>query len=65
MKIGISTGNAARQIGVSQQYIGRLIATGRLKATLTDLGYLVDPDDLDRFQREREAKAREVEEAGV
>jgi excisionase family DNA binding protein len=59
MSIGISTGNAARRLGVSQQYVTRLCSEGRLKATQTDLGYLVDEKDLARFAKERAARQEE------
>jgi excisionase family DNA binding protein len=56
MEDGISTGTAAQRVGLSQQYIYRLVKDGRIKAVMTDLGYLVDPHDLARFAAERGAK---------
>jgi excisionase family DNA binding protein len=55
--LGISTGKAARILGVSQVYVTRLVAGGRLKAVKTDLGYLVDTDDLARMAEERRTKS--------
>jgi excisionase family DNA binding protein len=58
MEDGISTGTAAQRLGVSQQYIWRLVKQGHIAATQTALGFLVDPEDLARFAAERAAKKK-------
>jgi excisionase family DNA binding protein len=52
----ISTGHAARIIGVSRTYVRRLAADGRLLAYSTELGRLLDREAVERFAREREAR---------
>lgn len=49
-----SAGQAARQLGLSVTYVHHLIADGKLSATKTPLGWLVDGHDLQRLAAERE-----------
>ena len=52
----MTSGEAARYIGVSGAYINALIHKGRLKAERTPLGFLIDPESVEAFKRERDAK---------
>jgi len=47
---------AARILRCSSELIGQLMNSGRLRFVPTKLGKLIDPADLERVRREREAK---------
>ncbi len=49
----LSAGEAARQLGRSKQRVLQLIQTGRLPATRTMIGYLIDPIEVSRLLQER------------
>lgn len=49
----ISVGQAAREVGVSAEYLRRLIRRGALRGVSTVLGTLVDPAEVERLARER------------
>lgn len=57
MEKSISTGEASRLLGVSQQSIRNFIRDGKLKATKTQLGNLVDQADVERLREERSGGA--------
>ncbi len=46
----------AELVGVSTQYIHRLIKESRIPATRTALGYLIAPEVAEQLQQEREVK---------
>lgn len=51
----VSTGQAARRIGVSQSYVVRMIRLGELRAERNSLGYHeIDPQSLEEFIERRE-----------
>lgn len=56
---GLRTGEAARLIGVSEQTIRAWVRDGRLPATRTPLGALVDAAAVAQLAAEREQAARE------
>jgi excisionase family DNA binding protein len=56
----ISTGHAARIIGVSRTYVRRLAADGRLPAFETELGRLLDARAVEQFARERRERLEAV-----
>lgn len=49
---------AARVLGISAGMVDVLVRSGRLHFIPTRAGRLIDPDDLERLRRERQAKAR-------
>lgn len=53
----MSNGQAARAIGVSAQYLGRLAAEGRIECEVTPIGRLYRRDVVEQFRQEREEKA--------
>ncbi len=53
----VSTGPAARRLGVSDSYVRRLLRSGRLPAIPTPLGRLIPRDALDEFALARERAA--------
>ena len=55
----LTTGDAARKLNVSSEYVRRLTLAGKLSATRTVSGqYLFEESDLERFARKREADRR-------
>lgn len=46
---------AARVLGVTPQYIGKLVRLGRLEAVVTPLGRLILKESVERLKAEREA----------
>ena len=52
----LSTSAAARRAGVSPEAVRVWVRTGRLPATTTPLGILIDRAELDRFLAERSAR---------
>lgn len=46
---------ASITLGISTQHVHRLIGDQILPAIRTPLGFLLDPDDVERLRREREA----------
>lgn len=53
----VSTRQASITLGISTQHVHRLISDGALPAIRTPLGFLIDPDDVERLRKEREAKS--------
>jgi excisionase family DNA binding protein len=49
----LSTAQAARRLGVSEAWVRRLVAAGRLPAVATPLGRLIPAEAVERFARER------------
>jgi excisionase family DNA binding protein len=49
----LTPAEAARAIGISKQHALNLLADKKLRGVKTHQGYLVDPDDAERFRRER------------
>jgi excisionase family DNA binding protein len=49
----LTTGEAARRLGLSRQGVVWLIEARKLRAANTALGRLVDPRDVARVRRER------------
>lgn len=56
---GLRTGEAARLLGLSEQTTRALARAGKLRATQTALGLLVDEADAHRLAAERELIAQE------
>jgi excisionase family DNA binding protein len=54
----LTTGQAARLLGVSPEWVRRLVARGRLDAIQTPYGLLFDPASVAR-ERERRQQAAE------
>ncbi len=52
----LSPSHAGRVLGVSGQWVTNLCRKGELRAVRTALGWLVDPDDIERLAGEREKK---------
>jgi excisionase family DNA binding protein len=52
---GLSPSEAAKVLNVTPARIRQLLSAGELRYTRTSLGRLVDPDDVERLRREREA----------
>jgi excisionase family DNA binding protein len=50
----IGPGEAATRIGVSRQWVHKLLEERRLRAVKTRAGWIIDPDDVDRVRRERD-----------
>ena len=55
----VSTGPAARRLGVSEAWLRKLIRAGRLPSIPTPLGRLIPKDALEAYAREREQAASE------
>lgn len=52
---------AGRRLGVSRTRVRQLIEKGRLTGYLTPLGYLIDPESLERLIEERASSPRAAE----
>ena len=52
----MSTGEAARLIGVSGQYLGRIAAEGRIESEVTPLGRLYRRETVEQFKQARESR---------
>lgn len=57
----ISTGDAARELGVSFRRIEQLITTGRLPAQQVGGRWLIDPADLDRVRSRPPGRPRKAQ----
>lgn len=51
-----TTGATAKRLGMSRQGVVWLLENRKLRGARTALGWLVDPDDVDRLEREREQR---------
>jgi excisionase family DNA binding protein len=51
----LTTGQAARELGLSAIWVRRLITTGQLTATRTPLGFLVDRAAVEALRLKRQA----------
>ncbi len=49
----LSASDVARMRGVSRQAIHQQLDNGRYRAVKTRIGWLVDPEEADRIERER------------
>jgi helix-turn-helix protein len=58
----ITTGNVASILGKSRQGIVWLCENRRLRAARTSLGWLVDPQDVERYAREHGIEIEKGEE---
>ncbi|MDQ6832931.1 MAG: excisionase family DNA-binding protein [Chloroflexota bacterium] len=45
----LSTGEAAAQLHVSREWVRLLIQRGELRATRTGIGFLIDPQSVERY----------------
>ena len=54
----VSTGPAARFLGVSDSYVRRLVRNGRLASIATPLGRLIPRNSLEEFARRRDQSIR-------
>lgn len=54
----LSSGQAARRLGISHTHIAELARAGKVAFTPTPLGRLFDPAEIERLAEERAAKAR-------
>jgi len=54
--------DVVRELDLSQVYVNRLVRQGRLRAVRTRLGWLVDPESVQAYARER-AQRRAVRAA--
>lgn len=53
-KAQLTMSQAARKLGLSSSWLGRLVDSGRIAATTTPYGRLIDADELDRYAASRE-----------
>ncbi|MGH3089545.1 MAG: hypothetical protein ACRDSJ_19830 [Rubrobacteraceae bacterium] len=53
----LSTSEAGRVLGTSGQWVKQLARRGKLRGVETSLGWLVDPEDVERLANERLEKA--------
>jgi len=53
----LSTSQAARAVGASEQLIRHLVRTGRLARLETANGSLFEPEEIERLRRDRAARA--------
>lgn len=61
----LTTGDAARRLDVSGEYIRKLTRDGRISALRTVSGqYLFESSEIERLVREREAKKQSAQEGG-
>ncbi len=59
-------GQVARQLGVSHEMIRKYERRGQLEAIASPYGRLYEPEEIERFQRERDARtATPRERVGV
>jgi predicted site-specific integrase-resolvase len=56
----LSLGQAARRLGVSPQMVDVYCRTGKLTFVSTPLGRLIDPANVERLAKEREAQRKGV-----
>lgn len=56
----VGSGEAARRLGVSTQYLGQLAAEGRIAFVATPIGRLFDPVEVERVRQERQSARREA-----
>jgi excisionase family DNA binding protein len=63
MATGLTTGQAARRLGVSQQHVDVLTRSGKLAHIKTPLGRLIDPQAVAELDARRQAQ-REVAHRG-
>jgi excisionase family DNA binding protein len=54
----VSTGPAARFLGVSDSYVRRLVRDGQLDSVATPLGRLIPKESLEDFARRRDQSVR-------
>ena len=52
----LSTGQTAHRLGLSPQYVRKLVEDKRLQATPSPLGWLISARSVDRLAKERQAK---------
>jgi hypothetical protein len=52
----LGAGAAARQLGISTQYLSELAQTGRIKFELCPYGRVYDADEVERVRRERDER---------
>ncbi len=52
----LSPSQAGRVLGTSGQWITHLARTGKLRGVRTALGWLVDPEDVERMAEERSSR---------
>ena len=52
----LTTGQAARTLGLSEALVRHYVRTGRLSRVLSPHGALFTPEEVERLRREREAK---------
>jgi Helix-turn-helix domain len=62
---GLTPSDAARELGLSVVRIRQLMSAGQLAYVRTPLGRLVDRNDLQRLQAERQAKRAGSERHGA
>ena len=55
----LAPSEAGRRLVLSKAMVCLLCRQGRLRAVKTALGWLIDPDDVERLRKEREKKAIE------
>jgi hypothetical protein len=58
----INTSGAAALLGVSETFVSKLRANGKLPAIQTKNGFLYDTEEVDRLKTEREARKRHKEQ---
>jgi len=56
LKACLTTSEAARHLGVAERTLRLWVATGRVEAIETRLGYLYPPTVIERLRRELEQK---------
>jgi len=52
----MTPGAAARELGISVRWLGRLIEQGKIEAEKTVLGRLIDPKSVAKLKEERAAQ---------
>ncbi|MBA3390674.1 MAG: helix-turn-helix domain-containing protein [Rubrobacter sp.] len=50
----MGVGQMSKRLGRSRQGVINLLDEGRIRSVKTQIGWLADPDDVERFAREQE-----------
>ncbi len=58
---GLSTAEAARELGLAAARIRQMLSASQLRYHQTSLGRLIDPVDVERLHQERETKRLHAE----
>jgi len=59
----ITTAEAAERLGLSQRWLRKMCADGRIEAQLVSHVYLINPASLDAFEKEERKRGRPAQPA--